>query len=283
MQHYHVSRFTFQTQRGKETNERAERGKRRRTALVTGALGGIGMELARLFARDGFNLVLVARNGDKLAQLAGELQAAHGIGVTVLPKDLAQPQAPDEIFAALQQDGIPVDVLVNNAGFGNRGRFTETAYPVEAEELQVNVVALTHLAKLFLPPMVARRWGKILNVASTAAFQPGPLMAVYYASKAYVLSFSQALAEEVRDSGVTVTALCPGPTDTGFVARAGARGTRLFTLRVMDAPTVAAVGYRALMQGRTMVIPGWRNTLVAQANRFAPRRLSARMAMAAQK
>ena len=175
-----------------------------------------------------------------------------------------------------------MDVLVNNAGFGHRGRFTETSYAVEADELQVNVVALTHMAKLFLPGMVARRWGKILNVSSTAAFQPGPLMSVYYASKAYVLSFSQALAEEVREVGVTVTALCPGPTETGFVDRAGARGTRLFMMGIMDAPTVAALGYRALMQGRTMIIPGWRNVLVAQATRFAPRRLSARMAMAAQ-
>ena len=180
------------------------------TALITGASSGIGLDLARLFAKDGHDVVLVARSEGKLREIAAELERDFGMTAHVIVADLAKPDAPQTLVAQLPVD---VDVLVNNAGFGVLGPFVETDLAKELEMIQVNVVALTHLTKLLLPPMVARRRGRVLNVASTAAFQPGPLMAVYYATKAYVLSFSEAIADELRDSGVTVTALCPGPTE----------------------------------------------------------------------
>jgi short-subunit dehydrogenase len=243
------------------------------TALVTGASGGIGEELARLFAADGHGLVLVARSRDKLARLAEELQAKHGVEARVLAADLARPDAPREIFDELQGAGVTVDALVNNAGFGSYGLFAETDLKFELELLQVNVVALTHLTKLFLPGMLARRRGYVMNVASTAAFQPGPLMAVYYASKAYVLSFSEALTNECAGAGVRVSALCPGPTETGFVAAAGMGDSKLFDRAVMDARTVAVEGYRGLLAGKAVVIPGVRNNLLARSIGFFPRNL----------
>ncbi len=242
----------------------------RRTALITGAWSGIGRELALLFARDGYNLVLVARSAAKLAELAEDLKREHGTSIRVLAKDLSNPAAPDEIYSELAPDSS-VDSLVNNAGFGTRGPFWETSLAAELEMMQVNMVALTHLTKLLLKGMLERRSGKILNVASTAGFQPGPLMAVYYATKAYVLSFSEALANELKGSGVSVTALCPGPTETGFSQRAGMRDSRLFRGTTMDARTVAQIGYRALMQGKPVVIPGLRNRLLAFSVRLAPR------------
>lgn len=166
-----------------------------------------------------------------------------------------------------------MDVLVNNAGFGTYGAFAETDLGTELEMLQLNIATLTHLTKLFLEKMLAEGNGKILNVASTAAFQPGPLMAVYYASKAYVLSFSEALANELRGTGVSVTALCPGPTRTGFQRRAGMGASRLFDWGVMDAPTVATIGYRGLMRERPLIIPGLKNKLLGFSVRLAPRRL----------
>jgi short-subunit dehydrogenase len=243
------------------------------TALVTGASGGIGEELARLFAADGHSLVLVARSRDKLARLAEELKQKHGVSARVLAADLARPESPQEIFAELQGVGVHVDALVNNAGFGSYGPFAETDLKSELELLQVNVVALTHLTKLFLPAMLGRRRGYVMNVASTAAFQPGPLMAVYYASKAYVLSFSEALANECEGSNVRVSALCPGPTETGFVAAAGMGDSKLFDRAVMDARTVAEAGYRGMLAGKTVVIPGFRNNLLARSIGFFPRNL----------
>ena len=243
------------------------------TALVTGASGGIGEELARLFAADGHSLVLVARSRDKLARLAAELQDKHGVSAHVLAADLARPESPSEIFDELQSAGVGVDALVNNAGFGSYGPFAETDLRQELEMLQVNVVALTHLTKLFLPAMLARRRGYVMNVASTAAFQPGPLMAVYYASKAYVLSFSEALSNECEGTGVRVSALCPGPTETGFVAAAGMGDSKLFDRAVMDARTVAEAGYRGLLAGKAVVIPGFRNSLLARSIGFFPRGL----------
>ena len=243
------------------------------TALVTGASGGIGEELARLFAADGHDLVLVARSRDKLARLAEELEGKHGVGARVVASDLARPEAPRELFDELQGAGVAVDALVNNAGFGSYGLFAETDLQSELELLQVNVVALTHLTKLFMPGMIARRRGYLMNVASTAAFQPGPLMAVYYASKAYVLSLSEALANECEGTGVVVSALCPGPTETGFVAAAGMGDSKLFDRAVMDARTVAAEGYRGLLAGKTLVIPGFRNNLLARTVGFFPRNL----------
>ena len=243
------------------------------TALVTGASGGIGLELARLLAADGHDLVLVARSGDKLARLAEELSGEHKTVARVIVSDLARPDAPQEIFDDLQEKGVAIDVLVNNAGFGSYGLFAETDLRSELDMLQVNVVALTHLTKLFLPGMIARRRGYVMNVASTAAFQPGPLMAVYYASKAYVLSLTEALANECEGTGVTVSALCPGPTETGFVAAAGMSDSKLFDRGPMDARTVAEAGYRGMLKGKTIVIPGLRNALVARAVGFAPRRM----------
>jgi len=249
-----------------------------RTALITGASSGFGVEFAKLFARDGYDVVLVARSVDKLEALAAQLRSRYGITATVLAEDLTDPAAPATLAAALNAAGITVDALVNNAGFATYGPFVEISEDADLDLLKVNVVALTALTKRFLPGMLARRSGQILNVASTAAFQPGPLMAAYYASKAYVLSLSEALAEEVRGSGVTVTVLCPGPSATGFQARAAMEESQLFQrMAVMDAGTVARIGYRAMQAGQTVVIPGWQNRIMALAPRFAPRAVTARM------
>ncbi|HEY8677134.1 MAG TPA: SDR family oxidoreductase [Candidatus Dormibacteraeota bacterium] len=253
-----------------------------RTALITGASGGLGYEMAILFARDGWDCVLTARSADKLGVLADRLRAEHRVNVHVIAKDLAHPAAPGEIWSALQAARVQVDVLVNNAGFPTYGLFWELDAKTELEELQVNIVALTHLTKLFVPGMVARRDGRVLNVASTAAFEPGPLMAVYYASKAYVLSFSEALAEELRGTGVSVTALCPGPTRTGFQKRGAMEGSRLLRGDIADAGSVAAAGYRGLMARKTLIIPGWSNKMVPLAARLTPRSIMTRMVHRAQ-
>jgi short-subunit dehydrogenase len=245
-----------------------------KTALITGASSGIGYELARLFAHNHHNLVLVARSTAKLAQLADELQHQCGISAKPIALDLTATPAPQFLFDQLQREGLAVDILVNNAGYGRLGEFAEMPLEESLGQIQLNITALTHLTKLFLGPMLERHAGKILNVASTAGFQPGPLMAVYYATKAYVISFSEALANEVSGSGVTVTCLCPGVTDTGFQGRAGTEKTTLFRkLRPMDASTVAHDGYRGLMAGKSLVISGFRNWLLAEATRFGPRKL----------
>ncbi len=242
------------------------------TVLVTGASSGIGAELARAFARGGSSLVLTARSVDKLEVLAAELRKSTGVTVRVVVADLATPQGPGRLTQRLAEDGVQVDVLVNNAGYAGFGAFTETRWPDEAGMLQLNVVTLTELTKHLLPGMVARGRGGVLNVASTAAFQPGPLMAVYYATKAYVLSFSEALAEEVRDSGVSVTALCPGPTHSGFQARAAMEDSKLVKgKRLMDAASVAHAGYEGFRRGATVVVPGLGNQLLVQSVRFTPR------------
>jgi len=244
------------------------------TVLITGASGGIGYELAKLFAKDHHNLVLVARNGPRLAQVADELQRQFGITVRTFALDLTEPSAPQSLFAQVQSEGVAVDILVNNAGYGRFGEFA--AVPVEESlgQIQLNVTALTELSRLFLGPMLERRSGKIMNVASTAGFQPGPLMAVYYATKAYVISFSEALANELADKGIAVTCLCPGATETGFAGRAGNDESRLFKkLRPMDAKIVARAGYRGLLKGKTLVIPGFRNWLVAESVRVSPRKM----------
>jgi short-subunit dehydrogenase len=244
------------------------------TALITGASGGIGYELARLFAKDHHNLVLVARSGPKLSQFADELQRQFGVSAKPIALDLAAPRAPQLLFDQLQREGIAVDILVNNAGYGKLGEFAEVPVEEGLGQIQLNVTALTHLTKLFLSPMLERRSGRIMNVASTAGFQPGPLMAVYYATKAYVISFSEALANELGGKGVTVTCLCPGATDTGFASRAGNDKSRLFKqIGPMDAKTVALKGYRGLMAGKTLVIPGLKNWLLAESLRISPRKL----------
>lgn len=244
------------------------------SALITGASGGIGYELAKLFANDHHNLVLVARNPPKLAQFADELQRQFGISVKAISLDLTAAPAPQFLFDQLQREGIAVDILVNNAGYGRFGEFARIPLEESLGQIQLNVTALTALTRLFLAPMLERHSGKIMNVASTAGFQPGPMMAVYYATKAYVISFSEAIANELKDTGVTVTCLCPGATDTGFQGRAGTENTVLFKkTRPMDAKTVARDGYRGLMAGKTLVISGLRNRLVAESVRFAPRKL----------
>jgi short-subunit dehydrogenase len=242
------------------------------TALITGASGGIGLELARVFAEQGHALVLVARSRNRLEEIAAELKPTP---VQVLAKDLTLVGAAEGVL----REAPKVDVLVNNAGYGVYGPFLKTPLDEELGMLQLNMTALVVLTKLYLPGMVASRNGKILNVASTAAFQPGPLMALYYATKAFVLSFSEAIGSELEGTGVTVTALCPGPTATGFQARTKLEKSRLFTsLKVMDARTVAEAGYRGLMAGKPVVIPGLMNKLIAQSVRFTPRSMVTKIA-----
>lgn len=244
------------------------------TALITGASGGIGYELAKLFAKDRYNLVLVARSTPKLSKFTDELQRHYGISAKPVSLDLSWRQAPESLWDDLQHAGISVDVLVNNAGYGIRGEFAKIPLEEDVGVMQLNMATLTVLTKLFLHPMLARHNGKILNVASTAGFQPGPLMAVYYATKAYVISLSEALANELKGTGVTVTCLCPGATDTGFQKRAGSEDSVLFKkLRPMDAATVALDGYRGLMAGKTLVISGFRNRVLAESVRLGPRSL----------
>ncbi|MCM0590256.1 MAG: SDR family oxidoreductase [Gloeotrichia echinulata IR180] len=249
-------------------------GNRKPTALITGASGGIGYELAKLFAQDSYNLVLVARTEQKLTQIANDFKQKFGTQSKVIAKDLSLSTAPEEIFTELQEASIKVDVLVNNAGFATYGLFHETDITAELQMLQVNVVCLTHLTKLFVKDMVQQGSGKILNLASTAAFQPGPLMAVYYASKAYVLSFSEAIANELEGTGVSVTVLCPGPTESGFQQRAAMEDSKLVSgQKIMDAETVAKIGYRSLLENKTVVIPGVKNKILAESVRFTPRKL----------
>lgn len=243
-------------------------------ALVTGASSGIGWELAKLLAADGHDLVCVARGGKKLESLAKDLEAAFPIKVAVVAQDLSKPDGPRAVLDEVGRLGLDLEVLVNDAGFGVYGPFAETDLEEELQMIRVNVLAVTALAKGVLPGMLRRGSGRILNVASTAAFQPGPLMAVYYATKAYVLSFSEAIANELDGTGVTVTALCPGPTETEFQKRAGVEKTRLFRgPLVTDARSVAKAGYAAMRRGRRVVVPGLANKLLVQAERFAPRRL----------
>ena len=246
---------------------------RTQTALITGSSGGIGYELAKLFAKDRYNLVLVARSSDKLNQVASELRRQFGVTVKTVALDLATAPAAKILFDHLEGERVIVDVLVNNAGFGSFGEFAGMTEEEILGQIHLNVAALTHLTRLFLPGMLARRSGKIMNVASTAAFQPGPLMAVYYATKAYVLSFSEALANEVGGNGVVVSCFCPGATVTGFQKRAGMENSRLFKkIGAMNVETVARDGYRGLMAGKTVVISGMQNWLVAESVRLAPRK-----------
>jgi uncharacterized protein len=238
--------------------------------LITGASSGIGLELARLFSSANHRLVLTARSVDSLNQLAGELRS-HGTSIDVVPADLSMETGAANLVAELDRRDVGVDILINNAGFGTHGRFWENDLDQERALLQVNVIALVTLTRLLLPGMIARGRGRILNVASTAAFVPGPLMANYYASKAYVLSFSEALANELKGTGVTMTALCPGPTATNFQARAGMAQSRLAAVAGLSAAEVAKVGYDAMMAGKRIAIPGVKNRLIVALSRFTPR------------
>jgi len=246
---------------------------------VSGASSGIGRELADLFAADGHELVLVARREGRLRETAADLEARHGTRAHLVPADLARPDAPEQIGGAVERLGLAIDHLVNNAGFSVYGPFVETDLDAERDLIAVNVTAVTALAKRFLPGMLARGAGRILNVASTAAFQPGPRMAVYYASKAYVLSFSIALSVETAGTGVTVTALCPGPSPTGFAERAGAQRSPLFQREWLstDPRAVARAGYEGMRRGERIVVPGMIHKAHDLAVRLVPRSLAARV------
>jgi uncharacterized protein len=244
----------------------------REWALITGASSGIGLELAKVFAANGHSLVLSARNESRLNQLAQELKAKHGVETKVLAKDLSQPNAAREIFDALRD--TPVSILVNNAGFGSFGPFAGTDLRGQTEMIQVNITVLVELTHLFLQPMLARASGRVLNVASTAAFQPGPLVNVYYASKAFVYSFTYALAHELRGKGITVTALCPGSTRTDFFQRSGMRMKKSWPQ--MQARKVAEIGYAGLINSERVVIPGLVNKITSFFAKRLPARFTAR-------
>lgn len=248
------------------------------TALVTGASAGIGRALAEQFAAGGYDPVLVARREERLAALAGALSDRYGVDAEVVVQDLARPESPFELYETVNERGLKVDALVNNVGMGTQGKFVEVDPDREGDQLALNVVTPTQLAKLFGRDMVARGEGGILNVASSAAFQPGPYMAVYYASKAYLLSLSEAIAEELRDDGVTVTALCPGPVDTEFQERAEMTDAPLASGTMQDVDAVARAGYEGLMAGRTVVVPGVRYGLLTGLARVLPRPLTRKLA-----
>ncbi len=239
--------------------------------LITGASTGIGKALAHISAENGRDLVLLARSQDKLETLGKTLQDDHGVRVEIVVQDLATGDAAERTRSELEGRGLEIGTLVNNAGFGNLGAFHETDLDLQLSMLRLNIEALTELTHRFLPLMIARGHGQILNVASTAALQPGPFMAVYYATKAYVLSFSEALTEELRGTGVTVTALCPGPTRTEFQTRAKMGSSRVARYGLQDARPVAELGYRAMERGQAVAIPGLLNRLMALSVRLSPR------------
>jgi uncharacterized protein len=243
-----------------------------KTALITGASGGIGYELAKRFANEHYHLVLVARSQEKLIQIKRELEMT-GISVEIIAKDLGDPSSPLEIYNELQTKNIHISVLVNNAGFGLYGLFHQLDLQKQAEMINLNVTALTQMTWLFVQDMIKNQSGHILNIASTAAFQPGPLMAVYFATKAHVLSFSEALHEELNPYGITVTALCPGATKTDFGRAANAEGTRLFKGNLMSSDKVAKIGFEALFQGNSTKVVGSMNYFGTLAARILPRRL----------
>ncbi len=244
----------------------------RKTALITGASGGIGEALARSLAQHGYNLILVARTASKLEALGAELTAKNGVETVSISSDLSAFDASEKLIAELETRKLNVDVLVNNAGFADYGEFA-TGDPIKQQQMiSLNILTLTMLTRHLLPKMLERKFGRIMNVASTAAFMPGPLMSVYYASKAYVLSFSEALGEELLGTGVTVTALCPGPTESDFQARADMQESKLVQGKtLMTSREVAEQGVAALERGQRVVIPGIMNQIQAQVSRFLPR------------
>ena len=249
-------------------------------ALVTGASCGMGYEYAKLFAKDGKNIVVVARSRDKLEDLRKDLEKAHGTKVRVLVKDLADPRSPQEIFSELEKEGVNVDVLVNNAGFAVYGKFQDTDWQKEAEMLQVNVVSLTQLTKLFLKKMVERRSGKILNISSVAGISPSPWLTAYGGTKHYVLGFSNALACDLRGTGVSVTCFCPTNTRTLFGEKANAQNCRGMKHGIfeMDAATAARIGYKALAKGKTTEVAGLATNLSMFFVRVMPRKLVTKVA-----
>jgi short-subunit dehydrogenase len=247
--------------------------------LITGASSGIGLAFARLFAQNNFNVVLLARNKARLNELSREISNQFAVQTRVLAKDLAQPSTAKEVFVELQREGIHVSILVNNAGFGSGGFFVEEKVEISTSMIHTNITALVELTQLFAPPMIAQKKGKILNVASTAAFQPGPKMSVYYATKAFVFSFSNAIANELDGTGVTVTTLCPGPTRSEFHQRAGTtRSEKTIGKWMMTSEEVARAGYEGAMKEKRIVVPGLVNKVGVTLAKIAPTRVSAAVA-----
>ena len=244
------------------------------TALITGASNGIGLELAKVHASKGGDLVLVARNKTKLDELKAELESQFKVSVYTIGKDLSANNSAQEVYDETTKQNIQIDYLINNAGFGDFGMFAETEWNKELQMINLNITTLTQFTKLYLQDMVKRKSGKIMNVASTAAFQSGPTMAVYYATKAYVLSFSEAVDNEVSGKGVTVTTLCPGPTESGFQAAAAMEESNLVKgKKLPTAKEVAEYGYSSMMKGKTVAIHGMMNWIMANSVRFTQRAL----------
>lgn len=244
-----------------------------RTVLITGATRGIGWEFAEIFAARGYNLFLTGRDEARLRQFARE--HGSGVGITTTVADLSVPNGVDAVFDALRRSSVTVDILINNAGLGDRRAFAESDLEKQRAMLQVNIASLVSLTHGLLPGMVSRKSGRILNLASTAGFVPGPYMAIYYASKAFVISFSYALAGELRGSGVSVSVLCPGATRTDFDRVAGTSGSRLVSTGMMEARPVAEAGVRGMLAGKRMIVPGFSNKIMASIARFAPRAIAA--------
>jgi short-subunit dehydrogenase len=242
------------------------------TVLITGASNGIGLELAKVHASKGGDLVLVARNKSKLDELKAELENKYKVKVYTIGKDLSLNNSAQEVYEETTKQNIQIDYLINNAGFGDFGMFVDSDWSKELQMINLNITTLTQFTKLYLKDMVKRRNGKIMNVASTAAFQPGPIMAVYFATKAYVLSFSEAVDNEVRDKGVTITALCPGATESGFQAAAAMEESNMVKgKKLPTSKDVAVFGYAQMMKGKTVAIHGLMNWILANSVRFTPR------------
>lgn len=254
------------------------KGRNERTALITGASSGIGTALAEEFARNGHDLVLVARREGRLEQVGGRLSQQYGVDASIISKDLSLPEAAREVFNELHERSVHIDILVNNAGMIVYGEFSENDLDVELRMIGVNLLATTKLTKLFLPAMIRKGSGRILNLGSNGSFAPSPLNAVYSATKAYVLSFSEAIAEELTSTGVTVTTLCPGATESELQRRAGMDDVRLLQSGVMSAEKVAEIGYQSLMDGERVVVPGLMNKLQIFLLRFLPRRMVVKLA-----
>lgn len=245
-----------------------------KTALITGASSGIGLEFARVFAKEKNNLVLVARSKDKLMELADELQKKHDIYVKVIAADLSKMEEVQMVYDTCKAADIQIEYLVNNAGFGDFGFFAESDWVKTEQMIDLNIKSLTKFCRLFIPDMIHRKSGKVLNVASTAAFQPGPTMAVYFASKSYVLFLSEALYNELKGTGISVTCLCPGATESGFQKAASMENSNLFkNKKVPTSAEVAAFGYKAMMKNKMTVIHGFLNYIMANSVRFAPRKM----------
>lgn len=242
----------------------------KQTVLITGASSGIGYELAKMFARDGYDLVLVARDEVKLRKVDEELEKAFKVKILTIPLDLTRRDAAEKLHLMVKAQKVIVDVLINNAGFGESGEFIKTNTTNTSNMIAVNVMSLTELTRFFGADMAERKKGKIVNVASVAAFFPGPLMAVYYATKSYVLSFSESIREELKPYGVSVTCLCPGPTTTNFQNRAHIAQSKLFHFRTMSAESVARIGYRGLIEGKGLVVTGFQNQIQVFFSRLIP-------------